>query len=319
MSAALFQAKFTVPAVPATYRSRPRLDGAWRRWTPARLVRISAGAGWGKTSLVARRARSLGRGAVWYSLDELDRDPSVLAAHLSAACELPGAADQPPVEQLAGIVGALARRRLLVLDDLQAIAGATEARRWVGRLLRYLDPACQLVLLSRERISLREAALETRGEAVRLAATDLAFTATECRTLLRQRLGRAACEPIADRVHALTEGWPAGLEIVCRTLAQAVPDDHGAVLDRLADRGGWFDQFVGDILDDLDPATRDFLLRTSVLPELTPSLCDQLRRQDDSAGVLARLEETGLPVVAVGDGHWRYHTLLRECLRRRGA
>ena len=316
MSAALFQAKFTVPEVVPTYRMRPRVDGVWRAWPHVRVLRVEAGAGWGKTSFAARRARALGRAAVWYSLDELDRDPSVLSSHLAAALGLPRP-DGPPLEQLAGIVGALARRRLLVLDDLQAIAGATEARRYLGRLLRYLDPACQLVLLSRERVSLREANLETRGEAASLTTAQLAFTAPECRALLCDRLGRAVGDPIAGKVHDLTEGWPAGLEIVCRTLGQSAPDAHARLLERITAPGSWFDRFVADILDDLDHRTRDFLLRTAWLAELTPALCDQLLRRRDSAAVLARIEDTGLPVAAVGDGHWRYHNLLERSLRER--
>jgi ATP/maltotriose-dependent transcriptional regulator MalT/DNA-binding SARP family transcriptional activator len=316
MSAALFQAKFTVPEVVPTYRVRARLDRAWAGWPRVRLVTVCAGAGWGKTSFAARRARRLGPTAVWYTLDELDRDPSVMASHLVAALGLPPS-DGPAIEQLAGIVGSLARRRMLVLDDLHAIADAPEARSYLGRLLRYLDPACQLVLLTREHVSLRAANLQTRGEAVDLAAGDLAFTADECRRLLRARLGRSASEPIACRVHELTEGWPAGLEIVCRTLGQTDLAAHGEVLERLTTPGSWFDRFVADILDDLAPEVRDILLRTAWLPELTPALCEQLLgRRDGFAGV-SRLNGTGLPVVSLGDGHWRYHNLLRRNLRER--
>ncbi|MEZ4389218.1 MAG: BTAD domain-containing putative transcriptional regulator [Candidatus Krumholzibacteriia bacterium] len=316
MAAAVFSAKFSVPTPPATYQSRRRLDQRWPAWQGVRLITVTAGAGWGKTSFLATRARRLGPAALWYTLDELDRDPSVLVAHLAAAAGLASSA-APPLEQLARLVGALAERRLLVLDDVQAIAAADRAREFLGRLLRYLNPACQLVLSSREPVPLSRAHLEARGEAVRLTARDLAFDAPETEAFLRRRLGRAHAVALRERVHRLTEGWPAGLEIVSRTLAQAAADAHPQVLARLADGGGWFDRFVDESLGDLDAGTRDFLLRTSVLPHLEAALCDRLLGRDDSARVLRRLEDAGLFIVPSGDGSWRHHNLLGGCLRRR--
>jgi LuxR family maltose regulon positive regulatory protein len=318
MSAAVFHAKFTVPSLPTGYQERARLDGRWPAWRTLRLITVTAGAGWGKTSFAASRARKLGRDALWYTLDDLDRDPSVLAAHLVAACGLDGP-PSPPLEQLARIVGALEGRRLLVLDDVQAIAGADAARSFLGRLLRYLDPNCQLLLLARERADLREARLETRGEACHLAAADLAFTPPETRAFLDARVDGGLPDTVAARVHALTEGWPAGLEVVARALARSEGRHHAEVLERLAGCGGWFDHFVGELLADLEPSDREFLLETSLLPHLEADLCDRLLGRRDSAAVLARLATAGLFVVPVGDGSWRCHTLLREGLRRRRA
>lgn len=316
MTAAIFRAKFTVPSLPANYRPRRRLDDVWSRSSDLRLVQVTAGAGWGKTCFLAAHAQSCGDGALWYTLDELDRDPSVLAAHLAAACGLePSSA--PPLETLAGIVGELDRRRLLVLDDVQAMAGSEPARRFLTRLLRYLPSSCALVLSSREPVALPGAQLETRGQARRVTEADLGLTPDETRAQLQDRCGDDALA-LAPRVHGVTEGWPTAMEIVCQALQEAGPPERGEVLARLEAGGGrWFDFFAEEILADLDQETRRFLVRTAVLPHLEPGLCDELLQQTGSARRLQDLAHRNLFTQRVGPDSWRYHNLLRACLRRR--
>jgi len=316
MAAAVFRAKFTVPSLPADYRARPRLDALWQRCRGARLVTVTAPAGWGKTCFLAGQARARGRDVLWYTLDDLDRDPAVLAAHLAAAGAL-APRDAPPLEQLASLVGALDRRRLLVLDDVQAIAQAETACDFLGRLLRYLPDRCQLVIASREPIALADARLDTRGEAARVTAADLAFTPAETAAFLAQRPGGGADASLVARVQALTEGWPAGLEIVRQALGESLGDGRHEVLQRLECGGGrWFEFFAEEVLADLDPRARDFLLRTSVLPHLEPALCDALLGRRDAAATLADLAGRGLFLTRLGDSGWRCHNLLRACLRR---
>ncbi len=316
MAAAIFRAKFTVPSASAHYRPRARLDRLWRLEGRGRLLTTTAGPGWGKTDFLAGRARALGKRAVWYTLDELDRDPTVLVAHLAAACGLEPS-PSPPLEQLAAIVGRLDDRQLLVLDDVQAIGNATAARDLLAHLLRYLPRGCMLALASRERLDLAAARLETRGEATHLTAADLAFTLRETTAVVRERLGRPLAPSVAGRLHAVTEGWPAGLEIACQALGPAADAERLAILARL-ERGDlpWFDAFVREVMADLDDATRSFMLQTAVLPLLEPGLCDRLLGRRDSASRLGRLAASGLFTTALGGNGWRYHNLMRGCLLR---
>jgi len=317
MAAAVFRTKFTVPSLPAHHRPRPRLDGLWRRASGCRLVTVTAGAGWGKTEFLAARARGLGPRVLWYALDDLDRDPSVLAAHLAAACDLPSSA-APPLERLAAIVGRLERRSLLVLDDLHAIASAPAAQDFLARLLRYLPPGCALAVASREPVELAAARLEVRDEAVLLTEDDLAFDRAETTAVLASRLPGRAAGDLAPRIQELTEGWPTGVQICAQALASAPAAEHAAVLRRLAageDR--WFENFVAEVLSELDPADGAFLLQTSVLAHLDPDLCDRLLRTRDSAERLSRLGGRGLFLSPLGDRAWRAHNLMRRSLRRR--
>lgn len=315
MAAAVFRTKFTIPSLPPHYLARPRLS---RFWLPGRyrLITVTAGAGWGKTAFLADLVHSIGPGVLWYSLDDLDRDPAVLADHLLAACGLASTATEP-LEKLAAIVGHLDQCTLLVLDDVHALADAASSRDFLNRLVRYIPQGCALALASRDPVDLSVARLEARGEAIHLTASDLALTPDETCTVLGSRLDAAVPEDIAIRIQALTEGWPTGLEICCQALCEASPAQRYEVLARLeAGEGRWFDLFSSEVLADLDETGRSFLLQTSVLPHLEPGLCDVLLDRSDSAVRLKELAARGLFIAAIGEGAWRYHNLMRRCLRR---
>lgn len=316
MAAAVFRTKFAAPTLAPHHRPRPRLCGIWDHPSP-RLLTVTAGPGWGKTALLAERARDLGDRALWYSLDELDRDPGVLTAHLLAACGEP-ASDAPPLEQLAAIVGGLEHRSLLILDDVHVVAQAPATRELLTRLLRYLPSSCNLALAGREPVDLEVARLGARGEVAHLTADDLSFTRDEAHDWLTHRLGPAATADLTARIHTICEGWPTGMAICGQALADAAPDLHPEVLQRLeAGDGRWFDLFSEEVLDGLDRETRLFLLRSSVLTHVDAAACDQLLERRDSGRLLADLASRGFFLNAVGQQSWRYHNLMRRCLQRR--
>jgi ATP/maltotriose-dependent transcriptional regulator MalT len=315
MAAAIFHAKLAIPSLPSHFLSRPRLNAVWDQ-PDCRLVTVTAGAGWGKTDFLSERAQDLSPRVLWYTLDDLDRDPTVLVAHLAAACGLPPSS-APPLEQLAGIVTHLDGCRLLVLDDVHAISRARAARDLLSRLIRYLPGGCVLALGSREPIDLPVARLDGRGQTARLTAEDLALAPTETEAALQGRLGPDLAGELVHRIQALTEGWPIGLEICCQALSDTPPEQAGEVLTRLEEgQGQWFEMFSAEVLADLDPDLRSFLLDTSVLPHLDADLCDDLLERKDSARLLQSLAASGLFLAAVGEESWRTHNLMRRCLRR---
>jgi LuxR family maltose regulon positive regulatory protein len=78
------------------------------------------------------------------------------------------------------------------------------------------------------------------------------------------------------------------------------------------------DYFETEILAQLHPAHREFLVQTSVLDRLSGPLCDAVLGRAGSGGVLAELEEASHFVSALDPGrHWyRCHGLFRDALQR---
>ena len=76
------------------------------------------------------------------------------------------------------------------------------------------------------------------------------------------------------------------------------------------------DYLAQDVLDLLDPATRDFLLQVSVLGRFTGPLCDAVTGTTGSGAVLADLERANLFISVDSAGEWyQPHQLFTEALR----
>lgn len=312
MAAYVYRAKFSVPRLPSDYLARPRLDARWDQWRDCRLVTVVAGAGSGKTTFLAARAQAVGERALWYALDDLDRDPAVMAANLGAACGRPAATSLD--ELVAPLVSE--GRTAIFLDDAQFVAGADEVRRFLQRLLRYLPDGSQLVLGAREPIELPTARWQTQGMVGALAGRDLAFTPDEIGACFARRFAGASLAPAdRERLAAATEGWAAGLEIFWQSLPGPQPPQVAAALSQVElGSGGWFDYFVEEVITQLTPRTRDFLLRAAVLPRLEPALCDDALERRGSERVLRELERRQLFTYRIGASSYRFHHLFRDCL-----
>jgi LuxR family maltose regulon positive regulatory protein len=127
--------------------------------------------------------------------------------------------------------------------------------------------------------------------------------------LLRAQGASAAS---ADELLRRTEGWAAGLRLMLqvgpRSAGSAAPHPRH-VFDFLAD----------EVLVGMSPPLRRFLLRCSVLPELTPARCAHVSGLGDAASLFEQVERAGLFVTALDEGGrtLRLHDLFRDFLEDR--
>jgi LuxR family transcriptional regulator, maltose regulon positive regulatory protein len=331
----LLAGKLTVPPAPAALVPRPRLlhrlDAV--RTTP--VTAVVAGAGWGKSTLLAAWARHAGVPVAWVTLECSEDDPARFWTYVATALAGPApdvagpalrALAVPSVDPLEVAVpellnGFAARDdpTVLVLDDLHEV---TDARVLEGLefLLDHLPPALRVVLAGRTPPPVGLARLRARGLLTELVTADLRFTAREARALLTSVAGAgddAGPEPAAVAgLLARTEGWAAGLVLGALTLRDRA---HG----RAAPLGPpglrhAVDYLLAEVLAGQPPDRRKLLLRCAPLDRLCGPLCDAVLDRVGSGAVLAGLERDGVFVTAVdGDGRWfRVHPLFRAALRR---
>jgi LuxR family maltose regulon positive regulatory protein len=309
------------PALTERPRLLDRLEAS-----DADVIVVSAPAGMGKSVLahqwadVDARPHATVRIAPWYD------DPATLAGELLDVLEPLGA----PVDDLRATVtateprfsgtllpgfAAVAANRLvpfvLVVDDIHLL---TERR-----CAELLDVVCsslpegsQVLLLSRAATPAWLSRARAEGRLLELGPDDLAFTDEEVARFAADRALAVSDSVLAD-LHARTEGWAVGLYLASLAL-EATGD--ATVLDRVGSSRMVVDYLRTQVLDPLDDDTRDFLRRTSILEELTPSLCDAVLERDDSAAVLRSLERRVQLVMAIDDEGtaYRCHHLLGEAL-----
>ncbi|MCW2832950.1 MAG: ATP-dependent transcriptional regulator, MalT-like, LuxR family [Nocardioides sp.] len=339
MSHALIETKFFRPSPRPGRVARPRLHDRLDRGLAAKLMLVSAPAGFGKTTLLADwlaptdlTGGAPGRGA-WLALDPADNDPTRFWRYVVAALQtaLPSAGEHaltlledrqtPSVEVfLTVLVNELGKAdgdTILVLDDYHVIESPA-VHEGVAFLLAHLPVGLHLVMATRSDPPLPLPRLRASGDLVEVRAADLRFTAEEAATYLNGVMG---LELRPSDVHALegrTEGWIAALQLAA--LSMAGRQDASAFIAGFAGDDRYVvDYLVEEVLQRLPADVQDFLLRTSVLDRMNGSLCNAVTGQDGGRVMLETLERDNLFVVPMDDQrHWyRYHHLFADVLRGR--
>jgi LuxR family maltose regulon positive regulatory protein len=317
--------KFTMPGVAGPMLHRPGIDERMERAPSARLILVRAPAGFGK-SMTLRQLRSrLDADSVataWLTLDAADNDvPRFLDCLAEAVARLqvhdathPGA----PLD----VLGTLAREGppfALFLDEfevIQAPAVLGVVREIIGNLPR----GGRLVIGSRSLPDLGLGRLRVRAQLLELDTDLLRFSLAETADYLRLRGSAALTPEQLVRLHGKTEGWIAALWLASMALERH-PDTDG-FMDRFSGSSqGIADYLAEEVLANQPADVRDFLLRTSVLRQLSASLCKNLVPRVDCARMLERLNAASLfltPIDADAAGEersYRYHSLFAHFLR----
>ncbi|MGQ5638855.1 MULTISPECIES: LuxR C-terminal-related transcriptional regulator [unclassified Streptomyces] len=320
--------KLHPPAQPPHLLTRPRLLRRLDAATEPVMV-VSAPAGAGKTVLLTEWSQGLAArgGCAWVSLDTFDNAPGRLWAGIlwalhHARPELPARLDSDewtlgtrPEEVLPGLLTGLGGEGplTLILDGLECITD-NDAVRSLADFLTRVPQGLRVVVSTRHLPGRPLPALRARGLVAELDQHDLAFTPEEAQAVLTDLLGSAPTADASDALYEATEGWAAGLCIMGRTLARSA-NEADAAGNLARGRQAVTEYLATEVLCRLTTEQREFLLRTTVLDELSAGPCQALA--GDRAGVLlrelARTVQLLVPVAA-GPPAYRRHPALSALL-----
>lgn len=329
--------KYRIPRARRDVVPRPALLArALEQAADARLVLVQAPAGFGKTTLLVQLSAALaaapGAEVVWVSLDPEDNDANRLFAALLgalAALDLPWAV--PPATVLAQLqdaspasrtalgplidaLGARPQARIaVVLDDLHHITDAA-ALQLLDTLIARAPPELCLYIGSRVTPPLSLARWRAGGELVELGLEDLQFDLDAAQALCRLRGLEAPSDETLQAVLSRTHGWVAGLHLMLGNAQHrgGPPAPTGPAAHRHL-----FDYFAQEVLAELPAPLQQFVLHSSVLPELSPALCQAVTGRTDATAVLDDLFGRQLFLSALDDAVpvLRFHDLFRDFLR----
>lgn len=341
----LLVTKLTAPAPRPSLVDRHRLLDRLSTGVAGPLTLLSAPAGSGKTTLLSawHTAHQGNASTAWVSLDAGDNDASRFWSYLIGAIDrATGAIDTPLKEMLrlprpatwesvvtllVNDLAALDDDLLLVLDDYHVIENE-DIHRALNFLVEHMPPHLHLLISSRSDPPLPLPRLRVREAVTEIRLADLRFTQDEAAAFLnevmRLTLPPDAVASLAER----TEGWIAGLQLAALSL-QGLPRESAAAF--IAAFAGSHRYIVDYLMDEVllrQPApVQEFLLSTSILDRLSPSLCATVlhgvaRSHPQVVAVqdmLEKLDRQNLFLVALdSEGRcYRYHHLFAEALRRR--
>jgi LuxR family maltose regulon positive regulatory protein len=319
--------KIRPPALRTDVVRRSRLTDALHA-SRARVVLVSAPAGFGKTVLALDWLAGRNEPVAWLSLDALDNDADRFFVHLGAALgrvpglELAGevltglpasSAQDPSAPVLAALEGA-PPGTVLVLDDVHLVE---TPRVWtfLGRVVGDGPPGLRIALLTREDPPLRLGRLRVSGELLEIRERDLRFREDESARFFGS-VGPDGLSPAGvARLLERTEGWAAGLRLAAAALQTA--EDVNAAAESF---GGSHELLVDYLLEEAlrgrRPELQRFLMETSILPRFTVEGCRAVTGDPGAAHHLAAVEEANLFLSSLdGERRWfRYHHLFAELL-----
>lgn len=304
-----------------------------------RAVVIAADAGYGKTTLLWQWEREVTFPCYWYKLDRTDRDWTFHISYLIEAISKhhrgfgrrahsmlqqmggPGSS-RPGVTAylLAEMHQRLTEPCTFIIDDWQDVSAATEVRGLWNQILRDAPATCRFVFASRVKPRLQFARFKTHGGYAELQTDALRFTESEIAELFRDVYNDPLDPAEVSELERRTEGWAASLQLVEVSLRERrTPEERSQFIRSItaSSDSDLFSFLAEEVLDQQTDETRNFLLSTSILHQITPEVAERLTGVHDGRRALVELEHRGLFTNRLDDIRFRYHNLFREFLERR--
>lgn len=323
------------------YRPKTRNDLVYRRGPSEKLnkaknkklILVSAPAGYGKTTLVSQWIEKNNRDATWYSLDNADNDPSTFLKYIIAgiqtikkdygesALKLLNSPNKAGTVSIASLMIndllSLKKELYLVLDDFHVISHR-EVFEVVKYLLTHIPDHIHLIILTRSDPPLSTSRMRSQGQVLEIRMSDLSFTANEITTFFNKKLKLGLQKSDIYTLEAKTEGWIAGLQLAALSMHGIT--DKPAFIEALAGSNRYImDYLIEEVLRNQPKEVQEFLLKTSMLKQISAPICDLILNRTDSQLILEQLERDNIFVLPLDtERKWyRYHHLFADLLKQR--
>jgi LuxR family maltose regulon positive regulatory protein len=326
-----FEDRIRLPALNLIHR-RSRLLNMLTQFveTGQRLITIYAPGGYGKSILLADFAQMTDLPVCWCSLEPTDRDPTsflTLLAHSitdrfheiqpEPLFKLVQRGDtQASIRRIADLLATVGPHLIIVDDYHKAVsAGMTLA---LNRLLEQLPSTSTMIVAARGEMNLETGQileLLITERATGLSEEELRFTGEELQRVMRKRFGRQIDLQTAEEIARSTDGNIAQILLAGHTQSLHAGGLIGHLKQRLGDdREAIYSYLASEVFDKQPPELQRFLLHTSVLPEMTAGLSNELLDIKDAQVYLDELIRRDLFIAQIGGG-FKYHDLFAEFLR----
>ncbi|BFM17558.1 hypothetical protein R50073_37410 [Maricurvus nonylphenolicus] len=268
-------------------------------------VFLRAPAGYGKTTMMVQcysRLRDAGKQVAWLSCDASDNDLTRFVERLQQALEFP----QVSAEKLI----------YLFIDEFEVITESS-VQDYFNRFLQHSLLQFRVCVGTRPTSSFNTSRFKAAGTLSELTYADLKFSKQEVGDFLEKvGLSELPGEDVAA-FYAKTQGWAAGLSLGVIALKQ-----HSNKSRFISDFSGEQEDITAylanEVLDSETVVIRRFLLKTSILKELYPELCNQLLSITDSESILQDLALRGMVQTHGRDRglHYKFHPLFSDFLQK---
>ncbi len=328
----IIQTKLQPPQAKGRIISRERLLGRLQENFDKKLIIVCAGAGYGKTTLLAQLCADLKVPFVFYHLEPSDHDIATFFNYIATgiAQRYPGFGERtrrilPQTRDISIIVGTFINELIekihkefyIILDDFHCVQHNRELAQALDYLLHHMPANAHLVIASRTTPNLNLDHYLAKQELFKLDKEELQFDLEEIQFLLKEAYGLDMPEAEIRLIEKHSEGWVTAIQLILQKICAA---GEGKTMETLngyiASGEEIFSYFAREVFFSQPYNIREFLMQTSILDFLNAAICNYLLDTRKSKEMLACLEIEHIFVSKVG-GNFRYHPLFQEFLLKR--
>ncbi|WP_321413436.1 BTAD domain-containing putative transcriptional regulator [uncultured Desulfobacter sp.] len=328
---------------------RQRLIRTLKNLEGKRLILVTAGAGYGKTTMVAQALSDMSAGnrvLVWYRLDRFDQDITTFTSYLIRGLEkiYPGIGDalcengfekggtgenEARLLELIKILESKTDKELfIVLDDYHLLGAAGKndvtdflsIHSYMEFFLKRLPGHVRLVLISRTDPPLKLSNLRVRRQILEIHEFDLVFSLDETAALFSRIHHQVPGTKTLSTLHSQTGGWAAGLILFGAALEkQGIPLPCPGGTDTGMSKDHMFDFLEENLFETQTPDMQQFMARTALMDHMDTTVCDSIFGRKDSQSRFDLMMAAHLMVFPIDKSKtvFHYHHLFREFLLKK--
>lgn len=282
----------------------------------------------GKTILASSYIEARNLPCLWYQIDSRDDDPATFFYYLGLAARthIPDSKSPPSLftpEYLAGL-SVFARRFFedlfsqlplpfcFVFDNYQEVGDLSSLHEVIREAIRGIPEGISFIIISRTGPPQAFSRLRANKSVAILGGDELALTLKETKEMAVARVKEKLPDKVMREIHQKTRGWVAGVAIM---LERTRKYKNSAQITNVV-RETCSECFTFEILEKQDAATKDFLLKTSILPVMTPLMANSITGSTSSGKILADLHRKNCFTEKRlhDDPVYQYHPIFRDFL-----
>jgi LuxR family maltose regulon positive regulatory protein len=308
---------------------RERLFRLIDRMRDRPVIWISGPPGCGKTTLVNSYLEARKIPCLWYQVEEADADAATFFYYLGQAERRAGGKEQEPLplltpEYLQGLptfalrffeslYSRLSPLGVIVLDNFHRVPLGSCIHEIILNALSFIPEGLHFIFSSRSHPPSDLIRLQADNMMEIIGWDELRLTLEEAREIVRLRSKKMPDRGEIAGLHRASDGWVAGLMLM---LGRGQIEDLEIRLAGDFIPQEVFDYFATEIFDQTREEIKQFLLKTSFLPQMTAKMAEELTGLSSASRVLSALsrdnyftEEHLQP-----EPLYQYHPLLRKFL-----
>ncbi len=280
------------------------------------FILLCSPAGYGKTTALKLALDSLGRNAFWINLEKVHNNPNLFLEELdrqfNGDYRIPSSIknNENIDNRFLDLLSSQTGEYYCVLDNYHVIEN-NSIHETIQRLIAAKIPGLHLVISSRLDPPFALSKIHLQGELFEMRTAHLTFSQEEATGLVEFRSGKAVPTEESIEIWHLSEGWPALICILVKYLdegfSSSIYSNHMQAV---------YSYFEEEIFSFQSPEFQEFLVRTSILEQLTPTICEAVTELINAKDLFRTAARAQL-MLPDKNGAFRFHKIFSEFLRQK--